>query len=123
MSQSDKLANQLINITKQIGARFTLKGSPISYEDMYSSTGVLPAITKRADQLASLCLGYGLGASYDDEEAEDEDEKKTLMGATVTFDEYTPDVLRLFFITDVLLELVKSSSDEHLVSLDELLYD
>ncbi|WP_423063606.1 type IV secretion IcmS family protein [Candidiatus Paracoxiella cheracis] len=111
-----KLANKLIAMTKQIGASFTLKGRPISYNEIFADTGLLPGLTKRADQLSSLCLGYGLGATFEDVE-------KSLLGVKVSFDDFTPDVLRLFCILDVLYELVKSSPSKEAVPLDELMYD
>lgn len=103
-------------MTKQLGANFTLKGRVLTYQEMFSDTGLLPGLTKRADQLASLCLGYGLGASY-------EDTKESLLGAKVIFDEFTPDILRLFCILDVIAELVKNSASRDAVPLDELMYD
>ena len=111
-----EIANKLTTMTKQMGANFTLKGRPISYSEMFSDTGLLPGLAKRADQLASLCLGYGLGATYEDVE-------KSLLGVKVKFDEFTPDVLRLFCILDVIYELVKMSSSGDAVPLDELMYD
>ncbi len=111
-----ELASRLNNIAKKMGYSFTLKGRPLTYTEVFSDTGLLPGLTKRADQLASLCLGYGLGASFEDVE-------KSLLGVKVTFDEFTSDVLRLFCITDVLYELVKTSSDPSNISLDELMYD
>lgn len=110
------LANKLTAMSKQIGATFTLKGRPISPGEMFSDTGLLPGLSKRADQLASLCLGYGLGATYEDVE-------KSLLGVKVKFDEFTPDALRLFCILDVLYELIKMSSSSDVVPLDELMYD
>jgi len=110
------LANKLTAMTKKIGATFTLKGRPISYSEIFSDTGLLPGLTKRADQLSSLCLGYGLGATFEDVE-------KSLLGVKVTFDEFTPDALRLFCILDVLYELIKMSPVKEAVPLDELMYD
>lgn len=110
------IANKLTSMTKQMGANFTLKGRPISYNEMFSDTGLLPGLAKRADQLASLCLGYGLGETYEDVE-------KSLLGVKVKFDEFTPDVLRLFCILDVISELVKMSASGDAVPLDELMYD
>ena len=95
---------------------FTFKDHPISLEDVFSETGLLPGLTKRANQLASLCLGYGLGATFEETEG-------SLLGNKVIFDEFTPDVLRLLCITDVVNELVKNSSNRELVPLDELMYD
>lgn len=111
-----ELSAKLKNLAKKMGYNYTLKGRPLSYSEVFSDTGLLPGLAKRADQLTSLCLGYGLGASYEDEE-------ETLLGVKVTFDEFTPDILRLFCIVDVLYEMIKTSSDPNLVSLDELMYD
>jgi len=111
-----EVATNLKKIMKQIGCNFTLKDRPISYDEILSPTGLLPGLTKRADQLASLCLGYGLGSSFEDVE-------ESLLGVKVTFDEFTPDILRLFCITDVLYELIKTSPDPKNVPLDELMYD
>ena len=111
-----QLASKLTNIAKKMGYHYTLKGRPLSYSEVFSDTGLLPGLAKRADQLASLCLGYGLGASYEDVE-------ESLLGVKVTFDEFTPDVLRLFCITDVLYEMVKTSPDPSQIPLDELMYD
>lgn len=111
-----ELSSKLINIAKRMGHNYTLKSRPLSYSEVFSDTGLLPGLAKRADQLASLCLGYGLGASYEDLE-------ESLLGVKVTFDEFTPDVLRLFCITDVLYEMVKTSPDPNQVPLDELMYD
>ena len=111
-----QIENKLIALTKKLGANFTLKGRPISYSEIFSDTGLLPGLAKRADQLASLCLGYGLGATYQDIE-------KSLLGVKVTFDDFTPDALRLFCILDVLSELIKNSPSKDAVSMDELMYD
>jgi len=110
------LAGKLTNIAKKMGYNYTLKGRPLSYSEVFSDQGMLPGLAKRADQLASLCMGYGLGASFEDVEA-------APLGSKVTFDEFTPDILRLFCITDVLYELAKMSPDPQNVSLDELMYD
>ncbi len=110
------IQKKLMAIAKHIPANFTLKGSVISPKEIFSETGMLPGLTKRADQLAQLCLGYGLGATY-------EDVDESLMGARVNFDEFTPDALRLLCILDVLNELIKMSPVRDEVPLDELMYD
>lgn len=110
------LSNQLNKITKRLGVNFTLKGRPLTYKEVFADNGLLPGLTKRADQLASLCLGYGLGASYEDAE-------KTLLGSKVKFDDFTPQTVRLFCILDVIQELIKSSPSKGETPLDELLYD
>ena len=110
------LEKKLTAIAKRMGVAFTLKSSIAAPKEIFSDTGLLPGLTKRADQLAQLCLGYGLGATYEDVEG-------ALLGVKVIFDEFTPEVLRLLCILDVLAELVKSSPTRDEVPLDELMYD
>ncbi len=110
------LEKKLTAMAKKMGVSFTLKGSVANYKDIFGDAGLLPGLTKRADQLAQLCLGYGLGATYEDVEG-------SLLGVRVIFDEFTPDALRLLCILDVLTELVKVSPSRGEVPLDELMYD
>ncbi len=112
----EELQNKLAAIVKYMQVTFTLKGSVITTSELFSETGLLPGLAKRADQLASLCFGYGLGATYTDVD-------KSLLGTSVQFDTFTPDMLRLFCIVDVLHEIVRNSSEKKVVSLDELMYD
>lgn len=110
------LEKKLTAIAKNMNVIFTLKGSHANFKEIFSDTGLLPGLTKRADQLAQLCLGYGLGATYEDAEG-------ALLGVRVIFDEFTPEILRLLCLLDVLTELVKKSPTRGEVALDELLYD
>ncbi len=110
------LSKKLVAIAKSLHFNFTFKDRPISLDDVFAANGLLPGLTKRANQLSSLCLGYGLGATFEETEG-------ALLGNKVIFDEFTPDVLRLLCIIDVVNELVKNSSNRELVSLDELSYD
>jgi intracellular multiplication protein IcmS len=110
------LSNKLCSIAKVLKANFTLNNQPISYEDVFSATGLLPAIAKRADQLASLCLGYGIGISFEDIE-------KSKLEIKVKFDDVTPNVLRYLCIMDVICELMLSAPSRDLTPLDELMYD
>ena len=110
------LDKKLSSMVKAMGVNFTLKSSVIPPKEVFADPGLLPGLTKRADQLAQLCLGYGLGATYEDVEG-------SLLGVKVIFDEFTPDALRLLCILDVLMELVKSSYSRTEVALDELMYD
>lgn len=103
-------------IAQAIGAHFVLNDKPISYAEVFSVTGLMPAIVRRADQLCSLCLGYGLGVSFDEAE-------NTLVGTKVTFDDVTPNVLRLMCITDVVFELINAGPSRNQTPLDELMYD
>lgn len=110
------LNKKLEAIAKKIGSTFTFKGKVLPPAEIFADTGLLPGLAKRADQLAQLCFGYGIGVSFEDME-------QAVLGNKVTFDEFTPEVLRLFTIVDVLYEIIRSSADPHAVSLDELLYD
>ena len=110
------ISKQLCAIATELKASFTLHDRPISYENVFSTTGLLPALARRADQLCSLCLGYGIGVSFEESE-------KAQIGVQVNFDEVTPNILRFMCITDVICELIHTSSSKTETSLDELLYD
>lgn len=110
------LQEQLIAVAKAMKVRFMLNSQILSIEEVFRDTGLLPALCKRAEQLSSLCLGYGLGVSYDDV-------PEARMGKRVIFDEVTPNLIRIMCIVDVIYELMKSSGSRDYVSLDELMYD
>jgi len=111
-----EISKGMVLVASKMKAHFFLNNHPIKHEDVFSATGLLPAIVRRADQLASLCLGYCLGASFED--AED-----ALLGTRVLFDEVTPNALRLLCMTDVLHELVQGGPSKDHTPLDELMYD
>lgn len=106
----------MVIIASAMKAKFYLNDRFVGYEEVFSDTGLLPALTKRADQLSSLCLGYGLGATYDETEG-------ALLGIRVVFDEVTPNVLRLLCITDVVSELIQGGPSKDYTPMDELMYD
>ncbi len=56
----------LSKIAEALGASFTLHNKPIANDEVFSELGLLPALARRADQLCSLCLGYGIGVSFDE---------------------------------------------------------
>lgn len=103
-------------IAASLNAKFYLNDRFMSFDEVFADTGLLPAIAKRADQLCSLCLGYGLGATFDEAEG-------ALLGLRVVFDEVTPNVLRLLCMTDVLNELIQGGPSRDYTPLDELMYD
>lgn len=111
-----ELSAQLAALATELKVKFTYNGKNMSYEEVFSPMGLLPAMAKRADQLSSLCLGYGIGVTFDEVE-------KSVLGTEVKFDEATPAALRLMCLTDVLHELIKASANKEIVSLDELMYD
>lgn len=110
------LKDKLISIAKTMRANFSLNDKPISLGEVFDEVGLLPAIARRADQLCSLCLGYGIGISF--EEAD-----KSVLGVRVIFDDVTPNILRFLCITDVLSELIKAAPSPEVTPLDELMYD
>lgn len=110
------ISNCMVLIAANMHAKFYLNDRFLGMEEVFADTGMLPGIAKRADQLCSLCLGYGLGLSFDEAE-------NAMLGRRVIFDEVTPNVLRLLFMTDVLHELVQGGPSRDYTPLDELLYD
>ena len=113
---STDISKSLAKIAVGMNAKFYLNDRFVSFEEVFSPTGLLPAIARRADQLCSLCLGYGLGLVFDEAE-------NALLGTRVVFDEVTPDTLRLLCMTDVVNELIQGGPARDYTPLDELMYD
>ncbi len=107
---------KLPKLARVLKANFTLNDRPIGYTEVFADVGLLPAIARRADQLCSLCMGYGIGVTF--EEAE-----KSTLGTRVIFDEITPNVIRLLCIADVISELMHAAPSLDVTPLDELMYD
>ncbi|NQY41756.1 MAG: type IV secretion protein IcmS [Legionellales bacterium] len=112
MTISDAIT-KIIN-DMQIG--FILNDKPISGKEALSDKGLLPALARRADQMLTLCVGYGIGISFDEAD-------NSILGVRVIFDNVTPESLRLLCILDVIMDIVDYSEDKEKVPLDELLYD
>lgn len=110
------LSQQLIAVAKSMGCRYIVRGDPISYEQVFSETGLLPAIMRRADQLCSFCMGYGLGLTFERSE-------NATLGVVVQMDDNTPNVLRLLCVTDVLHEFMQQAPSPESISLDDLMTD
>lgn len=108
------IPEQLIAVAKAMGCSYTVRGEPISFEQVFSPTGLLPAILRRADQLCSFCLGYGLGVTFERLET-------AMTGVVVQFDTVTPVVLRLLCATDVLYELMQQAASPDAIALDDLM--
>jgi intracellular multiplication protein IcmS len=115
VSVMDTTVAQCIALAKALGRDFTLRGNNLTYDEVFSELGILPGIAKRADQLCSLCLGYGIGVTFDEEE-------KSTLGYKVTFEEKEDRVIRLLCILDVLKDITEAHPSGT-VPLDELLYD
>lgn len=107
---------QMIKAARLLNGRYSLNGRPMTMEEVFAPTGLLPGIARRADQLSSLCLGYGIGVSFEEAEG-------SVLGVKVIFDDITPNVLRLLCMIDVLNELMKGTPRNEMTSLDQLMYD
>lgn len=103
-------------ITEGLNVNFTLNNNPISPREIFDQSALLPAIIRRADQLCSFCLGYGLGISFDEA-------PNSMLGVHVKLDDSTPNALRLMCATEIMYELIESSPDQRNVPLDNLMYD
>lgn len=110
------LNQQLIKVVKTMNARFSLNGRPMTVDEVLAPTGLLPAIARRADQLSSLCLGYGIGVTFEEAEG-------STLGVKATFDDITPNILRLLCMADVINELMQSTPRGDMTPLDQLMYD
>lgn len=116
MAGTSRLSKQLMQIAKQLKCTFSFRDKPLSVTEVFSDIGLLPGLAKRADQLCALCLGYGIGANFEEAEG-------TMLGNKVNFDDVTPNILRYLCILDVLLEFQKASPSENVIVLDDLMYD
>ena len=110
------IAEQMVKVGRQMGGQYSLNGRPMTLEEVFSPSGLLPGMARRADQLSSLCLGYGLGLTFEDVEG-------SPLGVRVIFDDITPNVLRLLCLIDVLNELMRGTARGQVTTLDQLLYD
>lgn len=110
------MTEQMIKIARRMNGSYSLNGRPMTMEEVFSPTGLLPGIARRADQLSSLCLGYGIGVTFEESEG-------SVLGVRVIFDDITPNVLRLLCLIDVLNELMKNTPRGDMTSLDQLMYD
>lgn len=106
----------MIKAARAMNGRYSLNGRPLTMEETFAPTGLLPGIARRADQLSSLCLGYGIGVTFQEAEG-------SLLGIEVTFDDLTPNALRLLCMIDVLNELMRGTLRGELSALDQLMYD
>ena len=106
----------LVNIAREMNARFYLLGKMISLEEVFATTGLLPAFAKRAEDRCLFCVGFGLGISMKDAE-------QGILNAEVLFDDATPVGLRLAFILDVVNEMLDASPTNDYTALDELLQE
>jgi intracellular multiplication protein IcmS len=110
------VSEQMIKVARAMNGHYSLNGRPMTMEEVFAPTGLLPGMARRADQLCSLCLGYGIGATFEEVEG-------TALGVKVVFDDITPNVLRLLCLIDVLNELMRGTPRGDMTALDQLMYD
>ncbi|OGT37356.1 MAG: type IV secretion protein IcmS [Gammaproteobacteria bacterium RIFCSPHIGHO2_12_FULL_38_14] len=110
------VSQMMIKVARLMNGQFTLNGRPMTMDEVFSPTGLLPGIARRADQLSSLCLGYGIGVTFEEAEG-------SPLGVKVVFDDITPNTLRLLCLIDVLNELMKGTPRGEPAPLDQLMYD
>lgn len=110
------IIEQLSAVARTLRCNFTLREQAITIEQVLAETGLLPAIIRRADQLCSFCLGYGLGVSF-------EEAQGAMLGVRVKFDDATPNSLRLLCASDVIIELMQHAPSRDVTPLDDLMYD
>ncbi len=110
------ISQQMIKIARLLNAQFSLNGRPLMMEEVFAPTGLLAGMSRRADQLSSLCLGYGIGVTFEEAEG-------SVLGVKVIFDDITPNALRLLCLIDVMMELMKGTPRGSVTALDQLMYD
>lgn len=97
------------------GYSFKLKGENISYEEVFSTDGLLPVFAKKADAISTLVFGYGIGVSF-------KDSADAKMGTTVAFDEFSPEPMRLLCIVDFIESIAEAYGHNEEIVLDQLLW-
>lgn len=102
-------------LTKKQSITYTLRSKVIEPEEVFSATGLMPALVKRADQLCSLCFGVSSGATY-------ADEKDAMLGTKLVLKSNQLPMGFYFCFADTLLEVTGSAKNTR-VNMDELLYD
>jgi len=110
------LATKLALIAKELNIQFTLNDNEVPYEEVFHDRGLLPAIMRRADQLSSFCLGYGLGLTFNDV-------TEARLGIEISMNDEIPNALRLLCAVEIIYELIETSPDRQHVALDDLMYD
>ena len=111
-----KLTTILCELAKAKGWDFQLRGRDLTHEEMFAFNGMLPGLAKRADQLALLCFGYGIGVEFEDVEA-------SIIGYQLKLTSDASNVVRLACLYDVLNEIANSAALTGKVQVDELLYE
>ena len=110
------ISKYLETISVFLGAKFVLYGKHIENSKVFSSNGLLPAFTKRAEENSRFTLNKSLPANF-------KKSPNAVANIEVSFDESVPNSYRILCITDVLIDLMQRQSGNEKFNLDELLYD
>lgn len=110
------ISQTMIKAARLMQGNYSLNGRPMTMDEVFSLSGLLPGIARRADQLCSLCLGYGIGVTFEEEEG-------SVLGIKAVFDDITPNSLRILCMIDVLNELMRGARPGEMTALDQLMYD
>lgn len=111
-----RLRQFFITYSRQKSLKFTLRARDVTAEEVFSPLGLLPALAKRAEQNAKMCLGHALALELPSQE-------KTTLGYTLKLNEEGPNFDLLLFMFDAFEELLRNNKDPKKVALDELLYE
>lgn len=103
-------------VAQEMKIGFTLHDKALAAESVFAETGLLPAFLRRADQLCSFCMGYGLGVRFDPAE-------NSQLGIKAVFNTEVPNVLRLMCAVEILYELAEAARNRTSIPLDDLMYD
>jgi intracellular multiplication protein IcmS len=110
------IESKLALIADDLKINFTLNGKVIPKEDVFTELGLFPAIMRRADQLSSFCLTYGLGIDFDSD-------SEARLGVICRFSDAVPDSFRILCATEIFYELIEAATDKENIPLDDLMYD
>jgi len=115
----EEFLDTLYKILLALNVVFTYDEKNISYSKVFSPTGFLPSIERRAEQLLQLTARRRLGITFEEAEG-------SLVGTKITFEKDISWTVRLFPTLVVLLDLCKDTRQYELslvVALDSLKYD
>ncbi len=110
------ISQHMCDIARILRCNFTLRSQPLTHEQVFSPTGLLPGFMKRAEQLANFCFGHDLGLNF-------ENAKQSMLGVKIEFNEEVPNSLRVLCVLDILIEFMQNAANYDETPLDDLMYD
>lgn len=110
------ISKYLMAIAQLLGVKFELYGNTIESSKVFSSKGLLPALSKRADSNSLFTLNKSLGGHF-------KKNAQAVAGIEISFDDSVADSYRILCLLDVLIDLMQRQNSQEKIVLDELLYD